>query len=328
VKRRALLAGFGGIAAALALNARAQKAATPVIGFLSSASPDLYAERLHAFRQGLRDAGYVEGQNVEIEYRWAVGENDRLPSLAANLVHHNVAMIVSAGGVPSALAAKAATATIPIVFAVAVDPVQTGLVAALNRPGGNLTGVVSSNVETGPKRLELLHQVLPKASSFALLVDPTNPTVADALSGVVQKAASTLGLQVHVLRASAERDFDSAFATLAQLRPSGLIIGPFVFFVSQSEELAALTIRHAMPAVAQNRRFVAAGGLLSYGTSEEEYYGLLGTYTGRVLKGEKPSDLPVQQTRTVELLINQKTARVLRLKIPPSILSRADEVIQ
>jgi putative ABC transport system substrate-binding protein len=317
-----------GGAAAWPLAAEAQQPAMPVIGFLSSASPDVYAIRLRAFHQGLRETGFIEGQNVAIEYRWAEGQNNRLPALAGELVHRQVAVIVSAGGTPSAVAAKAATATIPIVFGVGVDPVKVGLVGSLNRPGGNLTGVTNLNEELGPKRLELLHELLPRATIFAVLVDPTSPDLAKGFSRNLQAAAGALGLQLHVLQASTESDFDKVFATLVQLRAGGLVIMPDVFFNARSEKLAALTVRYAVPSVFLYREFAAAGGLMSYGGSETEYYRLVGTYAGRVLKGDKPADLPVQQSTKVELIINLRTAKALGLTIPLPLLGRADEVIE
>jgi putative ABC transport system substrate-binding protein len=272
MRRRQFITLLGGAAVAWPLAARAQQPAMPVLGFLSNASPDLYSDRLRTFRQGLKDTGYVEGQNVEIDYRWAEGDNDRLPVLAAELVHRQVAVIAAAGGTPSALAAKGATATIPIVFGVAVDPVEVGLVASLSRPGGNLTGVTNLNAEVGPKRLELLHELLPAAPSLGVLVDPTSPTLAEAFWRRLEPAAHSLGVQLHILHARTESDLDTVFPTLVQLRASGLIIGPGSFFAGRGKELGALGARHLMPTVFQYREFAAAGGLMSYGSDETEYY--------------------------------------------------------
>ena len=328
MKRREFITLIGGAAVAWPVVARAQQSAMPVIGFLSSASPDLYAVRLRAFRQGLKESGYVEGQNVAIEYRWAEGQNNRLPILAAELVHRQVDVIVAAGGTPAALAAKKATATIPIVFAIGGDPVKMGLVASLNRPGGNLTGIAALNVEVGPKRLELLHEVVPTATIIALLVNPTSPTLAEIQSRELKAAARTFGLELHVLNASSDRDFDTVFATVAKLRAGALVIGPDTLFTSRSQQLAKLTIDHAVPAIYEFREFTAAGGLMSYGTDEIEYYRLVGTYTGKILKGEKPAELPVVQSTKIELIINLKTAKALGLTVPPQIVARADEVIE
>jgi putative ABC transport system substrate-binding protein len=327
MKRREFITLLGGAAAAWPLAARAQPA-MPVIGFLSNASPDAYAIRLRAFRQGLKEAGYVEGQNVEIEYRWAEGHNSRLPALAAELVRRQVAVMVAAGGTPAAVVAKAATATIPIVFGVAVDPVETGLVTSLNRPGGNLTGVTNLNVEVGPKRLELVHELLPTATIIAVLVNPTSPNIAELFSRTMQQAARALGLQLHILHASTDRDFDAVFESVLQLRAGALVISPDVFFTARREQLAALSLHHAVPAIYQYRPFAAAGGLMSYGSDETEYYRLVGIYAGRVLKGEKPADLPVVQSTKVELIINLKTAEALGITIPLPLIGRADEVIE
>ena len=327
MKRREFITLLGG-ATAWPFAARAQQSAMPVLGFLSNASPDLYSDRLRTFRRGLKEAGYVEGQNVEIDYRWAEGHNDRLPALAAGLVHRQVTVIAAAGGTPSALAAKAATATIPIVFGVAVDPVEVGLVASLSRPGGNLTGVTNLNAEVGPKRLELMHELLAAATSFGVLVEPTSPTLAESFSRDLQAAARALGVQIHVVHASTESDLDTVFANLVQLRASGLIIGPGSFFAGRGKQLGALSLRHAMPTVFQYREFVAAGGLMSYGSDETEYYRLVGIYVGRILKGEKPGDLPVQQATKVELIVNLKTAKALGITFPLLLLGRADEVIE
>jgi ABC-type uncharacterized transport system substrate-binding protein len=326
MKRREFITLLGGAAVSWPLAARAQQA-TPVVGFLGSASPEAYARRLRAFHQALKETGYVEGQNVEVEYRWAGGQYDRLPALAADLVRRQVAVIIAAGA-QATLAVKAATTTIPIVFSIATDPVAEGLVASLNRPGGNLTGITSLNVEVGPKRLELLHQVVPSATSMALLVNPTNPSIAEPFSRALQAAARVLGLQLHVLHASSEREIEAAFATLVKLRAGGLVIMPDQLFIARSEQLAALTVRHAVPSVHLFREFAAAGGLISYGSDEGEYYRQVGIYIGRILKGEKPSDLPVQQVTKVELIINLKTARALGLTIPLPLLARADEVVE
>ena len=326
MQRRKFIALLGG-AAAWSFAARAQQPALPVIGFLSSASPDLYANRLRAFRQGLKEAGYVEGQNVAIEYRWAESQNDRLPALAAELVQRHVDVIAAAGGTPSAVAAKAATTTIPVVFGVAVDPVKIGLVASLNRPGGNLTGITNLNVEVGPKRLELMRELIPAATNIAVLVNPTSP-IAEPFARAMQAAARTLGQQIHVQQASSEQDFDKVFADLARLRAGALVISPDVFFNTKIEQLAVLSLRHAVPAIFQYREFAAAGGLISYGSDETEYYRLIGIYAGRILKGEKPADLPVVQSTKVEMILNLKTAKALGITVPLPLIGRADEVIE
>lgn len=327
MKRREFIAGLGG-AAAWPLVAHAQQSAMPVIGFLGTISPDRWASRLHAFRQGLSETGYVEGRNVGIEYRWAEGQIDRLPALAADLVRRQVRVIATPESTPGAFAAKAATTTIPIVFSVGVDPVAVGLVASLNRPGGNLTGVTNLNAEILPKRLELMHELVPTATTIALLVNPSNPLVAETESRDAQTAARTLGLQLHVLHASTDRDFDTVFASLAQMRAVALVINTDVFFNSRSEQLAALALRHTVPAIFQYREFVASGGLMSYGTSSTDVFRQVGIYTSRLLRGESPADLPVQQVTKIELIINLKTARTLGLTVPLSLLGRADEVIE
>jgi ABC-type uncharacterized transport system substrate-binding protein len=328
VKRREFITLLGGAAVACPIAARSQQPKLPAIGFLGSASPDAYTIRLRAFHEGLRATGYAEGNNVNIEYRWAEAHNDRLPELAAQLVRQQVAVLVAAGGTASALAAKAATASIPIVFGIGADPVAVGLVASLNRPGGNATGVTSLNIEVGPKRLELLRELLPSATQVALLVNPADPALAEPASRASQAAADALGLQLRVLHASSAGDFDTVFATLIRLHAAGLVIGADNFFTTHSEQLAALTVRHALPAIYQFREFTAAGGLMSYGSSEPEYYRLIGTYAGRILKGDKPADLPVQQSTKVELIVNLKTAKAFGLTVPLPLLGRADEVIE
>jgi len=327
VDRRAFISGIAGSLLAAPLAAEAQAAAMPVIGFLNSSSPDPDGDRVRAYRRGLSDTGYVEGRNVTIEYRWADGRNDRLPSMAADLVQRGVNVIVT-GGTPATLAAKAATTTIPIVFVLSTNPVEAGLVASLNRPGGNLTGVTGLNVELAPKKLELLHELVPSATVLALLVNPTNAIAAKNESRAVQAAARTFGLQIHVLHASTERDFDPVFASLARLRAGALVIGSDLFFTSRSQQLAALTVRHAVPSIYQFREFAAAGGLISFGGSIVDWGHQAGIHTGRILAGAKPADLPVQQATKVELFINLKTAKALGLTIPPSLLQRADQVIE
>jgi putative tryptophan/tyrosine transport system substrate-binding protein len=328
MRRREFISLLGGAAVAWPLAARAQQAKMPVIGFLGAESPDLFAPRLRAFQQGLKETGYVEGQNVAIEYRWANGQYDRLPALAVDLGGRGVAVIVALGSAPAALAAKAATTTIPIVFFNGGDPIQLGLVTSLNRPSGNVTGVSSLNVEVGPKRIELLHEVVPTASVMALLVNPTSPRLSESTTKDAQAASLTRGLQLHVLHASTERDFEAAFATMAQLRVGGLVIGPDAFFISRGEQLGGLALRHAMPAIFQYRSFAAAGGLMSYGSDPADSYRAAGIYTGRLLKGEKPADLPVQQSTRLELIINLKTAKALGLDVPRVLVARADEVIE
>ena len=327
MKRREFITLLGGAAASWPIAARAQQPAMPVIGFLSGESPDLFAYLARAFREGLKGTGYVEGEDVAIEYRWADGQYDRLPALVADLIRRQVNVIAANSPAP-VLAAKAATTTIPIVFATGYDPVATGLVASLARPGGNLTGVTSLTAEVGPKRLELLHEVVPTATAIAVLVNPAAGLLAETISRDLHAAARTLGLRLHVLHASAARDFDTVFATLGQLRVGGLVIGSDPFFNSQTEQLAALAIRHAVPTIYQYREFAAAGGLMSYGGSLTDMYRQVGVYTGRILKGEKPADLPVQQSTKVELFINFKTAKALSLTVPLPLLARADEVIE
>jgi len=309
------------------LGADAQQSAMPVIGFMNAASAKDYARQLSAFLKGLSETGYVDGQNVAIEYRWAEGQNDRLPAMAADLVDRQVA-VIAATSAPAALAAKAATKTIPIVFETGGDPVSLGLVPSLSRPGGNVTGVTQTNVESAPKRLQLLHELVPTASIVALLVNPTDPAITETTTKEVQAAARALGLELHVLTASTESDLDGVFAKLIQLRVGGLVIGSGAFFTSRSVQLAALTVRHAVPAIHDKRGFAMAGGLVGYGGNIRESYRLAGVYTGRTLKGDKPADLPVQQVTKVEMTINLKTAKALGLSIPEPLIGRADEVIE
>jgi putative tryptophan/tyrosine transport system substrate-binding protein len=324
MKRREFITLLGSMAATWPFAARAQQRALPVIGFLSSTSPQTYAPRLRAFALGLKEEGYIEGQNVAIEDRWAGDHEDQLPMLAVELVHRQVTVIV-AGGSPASVAAKAATATIPIVFETATDPVTLGLVASLNRPGGNLTGVTNLNVEVGQKRLQLLRELLPAATNIAVLVNPSAPAVTEQFIRDLQAAAAPLGMQLHVLQASTDRDLDKVFAAL---RADALVIGPYLFFNSRKEQLGALSLRHAVPAIFTYRQFVAAGGLMSYGANEAESYRLVGIYTGKILKGAKPGDLPVQRSTKVELMINLKTAKALGITVPLALSGRADELIE
>ena len=325
MRRREFITGIMGAAAAWPLAAFAQQG-TPVIGLLGAATPSDWTPYLNAFRHGLRDAGYVEGDNVMIEARWANNQYGQLPSMAAELVQRQVS-VIAALSTPAAQAAKAATTKIPIVFTTNRDPVQIGLVASLSRPGGNITGATNLGVEVEPKLVELLHDVVPSAKSIALLVNPTNFNT-DTLSKSLQPAASRFGLQVHVLEASTEGDFDTAFATLRQLQADGLVVVGDVFLTTRSKELAALTIRHAVPTIFQDREFTAAGGLMSYTGSIPDEYRQAGVYTGRILKGAKPADLPVVQGTTFELVINLKTAKALGLSVPIGLLNAADEVIE
>jgi putative tryptophan/tyrosine transport system substrate-binding protein len=325
MRRRDIITLLGG-AAAGPLAARAQQR-LPVIGYLHSASPDVYARYLLAFRNGLKEVGYIEGQNVAIEFRWAEDQFDRLPALAADLVRRQVNVIVT-GGVPASLAAKAATTTIPIVFSTAADPVEIGLVASLSHPGANLTGATNLNVELGPKQLEVLHELVPAASVVALLVNPTSAILAERQSRDLHAAAQSLGLRLHELHASTDRDLDGAFSTLVQLGAGALVIGADIFFVARSKQLAALAAHHAASAIGLVREFPAAGGLVSYGGSISDSYRLVGVYAGRILGGENPAALPVQQTTKVELVLNLKTAKALGITVPLPLSGRADEVIE
>jgi putative ABC transport system substrate-binding protein len=298
----------------------------PAIGFLHGASPEAYAPMMAAFRQGLKEAGYVEGHNVAIEYRWAEGHYDRLPALAADLVRRQVAEIVTVG-TPAALAAKAASSTIPIVILVGIDPVQIGLVASLNRPGGNVTGLAALTVEVEAKRLEVLHELLRTSAAVALLVNPNNP-VTEPETKVMRDAARSLGLQLHVLDASTEGEIDAAFEKLIEVRAGGLVVIADPFLTSQRSQIVALAARHAVPAIYGLREFAAGGGLMSYGIDLADAYRQVGIYAGKILKGAKPADLPVQRVVRVEFVINLKTAKTLGLTFPITLLGRADEVIE
>jgi putative tryptophan/tyrosine transport system substrate-binding protein len=326
LKRRDFITLLGSAAAAWPLAAQAQQQAMPVIGFLGAALPGPFAPQVAAFRQGLDEAGYVEGRNVTIEYRWAAGQYDRLAAMAAELVHRQVAAIVAVS-IPAAIAAKAATATIPIVFNVTGDPVRLGLVAGLARPDSNATGVNSFLAELGAKQLGLLRELLPTAARIGLLVNPTNENV-EGVTKDVTAAADTLGVQIDVVQASDSREIEAAFATLVRNKANALLIGSDVFFISRRVQLATLTTRHAIPAVQNVRGFAEVGGLMSYGTSQTETFRQLGVYTGRILKGAKPADLPVVQSTKFEFVINLPTARALGTEIPPTLLARADEVIE
>jgi ABC-type uncharacterized transport system substrate-binding protein len=327
MRRREFIGFIGGAAATWPLAARAQQSTMPVVGYLSATSQDGGESRAAAFRRGLKESGFVEGQNVTIDYRWADEQVDRLPAMAADLVRRNVNMIAAAT-TPAALAAQAATTTIPIVFEVGTDPVRLGLVANLNRPSGNLTGVTNLIVEVQPKRLELLHEVVPTVNVMALLVNPTDRALAQAQAREVLSAAGKYGLELHVLNVNSERDFDAVFAELKRLRVGGLIIAAGSVFIRGLTKLTELTVRHAVPAIYQDRSFPAAGGLMSYGSDVLESYRLAGTYAGRVLKGERPAELPVTQPTKFDLVINLKTAKVFGISVPPAVLARADEVIE
>lgn len=326
MKRRDLIAALASAAIARPLVAFAQPSSAAVVGFLNTRGAGDDPQLLVAFRRGLAALGYIEGQNLAIEYRWADSHYDQLPALAADLVRKNVAVIVANGA--AIQIAKKATATIPIVFVVGSDPVETGLVASLNKPGGNATGISILDVKLGAKRLELLHQLNPTKTGVAVLLNPDAPTRAKIILNDLTTAAKVLGLKLHVLNASTDRDLEAAFATVKQLEAGGMIIGGESFFNSRGKELGALSIRYSVPTIYQFRAFASAGGLVSYGTSLTEAYRLLGMYTGQVLRGEKPADLPVQLATKVEMIINLKTAKALGLSVPATLLATADEVIE
>jgi ABC-type uncharacterized transport system substrate-binding protein len=328
MRRREFITLLGGAAVAWPLAARAQQPTTPVIGFLDRRSPGTIEDFLRAFRQGLKETGYVEGENLAIEYRWADNQIDRLPELAAELVRRGVAVIAASGAVASALAAKGATTTVPIVFIVNEDPVRLGLVASLARPGGNLTGINFLSGELVAKRLELLRELVPGAARVAVLVNPANAANTETTLRDVEPAARAMGLQIQVLNASTSREIDAAFATIARERPDALFVGIDSFFTSRRVQLATLATRHVVPMTSGNRQITEAGGLMSYGASVTDAYRQAGVYVGRILKGAKPVDLPVVQSTKFELVINAQTARMLGLTVPPLMLARADEVIE
>jgi putative ABC transport system substrate-binding protein len=329
VTRRQFIMLLGGAAVSWPLTARAQQPAMPVIGFLRNTAPDEVPHLVAAFRKGLAETGYVEGRNVVIDYRWTHGRADRLPAMAADLVARGVDVIVALGSTPAVRAANTSTTTIPIVFIIGADPVEIGLVASLNRPGGNLTGVFNLVQQVAQKHLEILHQLAPAATAFALLANPANPATTAFYTRELEAAARTLGLRAaHVVYAGGERDFGAAFARLRELRADALVVAADLLFTSHVEQLAALTLRHAVPAIYPYREFAAAGGLVSYGTDLADTHRLGGVYAGRILKGEKPADLPVQQATKVELIVNLKTAKALGLEVPPTLLARADQVIE
>jgi putative ABC transport system substrate-binding protein len=327
MKRRDFITLLGGAAIAWPLAARAQQPGLPVIGFLNSASPEMQAHPVEAFRKGLSETGYVEGRNVAIEYRWAHNDSDRLPELAADLVRRRVAVIVAPGSAQTALAAKAATATIPIVFQTGADPVTLGLVASLNRPGGNVTGVSSMNADLDAKRLGLLHELLPGAARFAVVLNPKSP-VTEAQIRELQTAAATISRQVEIFYASTIPEIDTAFASLVQKQAAAVLFTANVLLFALRAEVATAVARHAVPAVYWDRALVEAGGLMSYGTDSADQYLQTGLYTGRILKGEKPADLPIMRATKFELVINRQTAKALGLTVPPGLLALADEVIE
>ena len=329
MRRREFIAVLGGAAVSWPLAVRAQQPTMPVIGYLRSDSPEASPKLRLEFTKGLAETGYVEGRNVTVEYRWAEGHYDRLPELAADLVRRQVAVIVTPGNTPAALAAKAATATLPIVFSFGADPVKIGLVASLDRPGGNATGFGEMNIEVAPKRLGIMHELMPSAPRFALLLEPKNSPTTAADVTELQAAAAAIGLQVEVVYAAATvGDLETAFSSLAQKRVDALMVNPSPQFASLRVQLAALAARYAIPTIYWDRRLADAGGLMSYGSNVEDLFRKVGVYAGRILKGEKPSDMPVQQATKFDFVINLKAAKALGLAVPPTLLARADDVIE
>jgi putative tryptophan/tyrosine transport system substrate-binding protein len=328
MRRREFVIVVGGIAAGWPLAGRAQRRSVPVIGYLGPQSPQSWAGRLRAFHEGLSESGYVEGRNISVEYRWAEGDYDRFPVLVADLLRRDVSLIVAAGTTPGIVAAKAATSTVPIVFITAADPVESGFVASLNRPGGNLTGATVLSTELAAKQLQIIHEFVPAARVVALLLNPTNAVLAETQSRGMPEMARRLGLELHVLHARNEAEFSGVFASLAELKAGGLVIGGESLFTTRSVQLAALALQHAMPAIYQFREFAVAGGLVSYGASLLGAHRLLGVYAGEILKGKKPAELPVQQAVKFELVINLKTAKSFGIAVTPSLLAQADEVIE
>jgi putative ABC transport system substrate-binding protein len=326
VRRRQFLGIVGSAAFALPMSARGQQPSLPVVGFLNLASPESYAPYVTAFREGLKESGYVDGQNVTIEYRWAELNPDRLPVMAADLVRRKVSVIVANS--PGNVFARDATATIPIVFTTASDPVQLGLVASLSRPGGNVTGVSQLNVEIGPKRLELAHQLIPGSTDVGFLLNPADPVRAETLLKDAEAAAGPLGMRLHVFRATTDEEIERAFVEFARLKSGALVIGPHTAFNTKSKLLAELALRHAIPTIYQYGEFADAGGLISYGGNIKESYRWAGIYAGQILKGAKPADLPVQRVTSVEMIINLKTAKALNITVPLSLLGRADRIIE
>ena len=309
------------------LAAHPQSARMPVIGFLDPRSPNVIPKLLRAFREGLKETGHAEGENISVKYRWAEDQIDQLPTLAADLVRRQVTVIAAPGSIAAVLAVHAATNSIPIVFGTATDPVQLGLVNSLSRPGGNMTGVITLALEVGPKRLELLHEIVPTTRTIALLINPASPALSEPTTKDAQAAARTLGVNIHVLHAKTALDFERVFATVVQLQAGGLVIGADTIFTGRAQELAALALRHRVPAIYQYPEFTEAGGLMSYGGSIRDTFHQVGVYVGRILKGEKPADVPVAQLTEAELVINLKTAKTLGLTVPPALLARAEEVI-